>query len=345
MGGWALKRRHGRRRSRKIVLVYGAVGLLLVCVFLGALWFERHSQKPETRGSHTQRYEFDELIEHGGVTYRELKDMTTILVMGIDKSSPSETDDIMDFRDGGQADFLRLIAIDPRNKEVIQIPIDRDTLATITIRGVLGDVVGKRTAQIALSHSFGDGREQSCQYTVESVSGLMMDLDIDFYISVGLEGIGAINDWAGGITLTLDEDFSDLDPAMVKGATLTLNGEQAERYVRGRYRIGQETNEARMRRQQIYIDLLTDAIESRIYRSQEDIGSLYDAMEPYMVTDMPRGRLINELWAAKEFEKREPVTIPGEHKVSQTGYMQFYADEEKLQQLVLDLFYEPVELE
>lgn len=72
--------------------------------------------------------------------------------MGVDRDS-GET--------GGQADFLQLLVIDDVGKTVKRLPIDRDTMTPITVLGVLGNRSGVRTAQLSLSHGFGDGKAEA----------------------------------------------------------------------------------------------------------------------------------------------------------------------------------------
>ena len=215
-------------------------------------------------------------------------------------------------------------------------------MTPITILGVLGDKSGVRTAQISLSHGFGDGKEQSCELTVEAVSNLLLGAQIDFYAAMSMDGVPVLNDWAGGVTVTLEDDFSALDPAMTPGATLTLTGEQAEIYVRSRMSVGVGTNEARMKRQQQYITQATVQLDAKIRESQSAIGELYDALEPYLTTDLSRGRMINELWAARDYGRTALIEPAGEHQVGADGFMQFHADEDGLKQIVLELFYEEV---
>ena len=57
---------------------------------------------------------------------------------------------------------------------------------------------------------------------------------------------------------------------------------------------------------------------------------------------MSRGRLINETWAAKDYERTLVVKPEGTHEVGADGFMQFTVDEASLQQAVLTLFYEEV---
>lgn len=75
------------------------------------------------------------------------------------------------------------------------------------------------TQQICLGYAFGDGRQTSCEVTVEAVENLLGGQAIDQYLAMGLDGISTLNDLAGGVTVTLEDDFSAIDPAMTKGTT------------------------------------------------------------------------------------------------------------------------------
>ena len=81
-------------------------------------------------------------------------------------------------------------------------------MAEIPILGALGNETGTRVTQICLSHGIGDGKEQSCLLTQKAVSWLMLGINIDFYISMEMDGISALNDALGGVTVTLTDDFS-----------------------------------------------------------------------------------------------------------------------------------------
>lgn len=333
--------KHGNRTRLKIRLLAVAVlaVLLLALLYQGGRWLEKRSEKPEARGDYQQRYEYEDGIEVDGVSYRRRKDVTSILLMGIDWDSNAV---ITGYRNGGQADFLQLLVIDSSGKRVTRVQIDRDTMTPITILGVLGNQSGVRTSQICLSHGFGDGKAQSCELTVGAVSNLLLGALVDNYVAMNLDGIPALNDAVGGVTVTLEDDFSAPDASMTRGKTMTLMGEQAELFVRSRRSIGVGTNEARMTRQRQYIDQLMGQIDGRIQGDQAFIGSLYDALEPYLITDMSRGTLINQVWNSREYG-REFAELEGNYQIGSDGFMQFYADEAALKQLVLELFYQKLE--
>ena len=217
-----------KEQEQKNKTVFHAVAALLavlavvLVLYGGGRWLEKRAEKPETR---TQLPQADqETVEVDGVTYRKKSRLTTILVMGVDH----DTQDSYEYRKAGQADFLRLVVLDDADKTVQQLQIDRDTMTPVTVLGLLGDRYEPVTEQICLGYAFGDGRQTSCEVTVEAVGNLLGGQIIDQYLAMGLDGISTLNDLAGGVTVTLEDDFSAIDPAMTKGTTLTLRGEQAE---------------------------------------------------------------------------------------------------------------------
>ncbi len=316
------------------------VALALTVLYQGGRWLEKRGEKPETRGDYRLRYGYDTLLEYEGASYRLRKNLTTLLILGVDRESG---DAGKGYRNGGQADFLRLLVLDHGNRRVTQLAIDRDTMTPITILGVLGDRSGVRAAQISLSHGFGDGKAMSCQLTAEAVSNLLLGTPIDAYIAMNLDGISALNDLVGGVTVTLGEDFSALDPEMTPGRTLTLKGDQAEIYVRSRLSVGMGTNEERMARQEAYVSQLALRLDERIREDKAFTGTLYDALEAYLVTNLSRGQMINEAWNARGYERAALAQLEGEHRVGTDGFMQFYVDEASLQRIVVELFFEKVE--
>ena len=331
----------GRRgRSESPLIPFAAAFLvvaLIAVVYFGGRWLEESGSQPEVRGDHTQRYELEEQIDYKGHKYRRRNQVVSILLMGIDKEAETESGG---YRSGGQADFLRLLVLDAEQKKISQFQIDRDTMTPITILGVTGNVSGVRDAQICLAHGFGDGREQSCELTVDAVSNLFFGIPIDFYMALNLDGISVLNDLLGGVTVTLEDDFSALDPAMTPGTTLTLKGEQAEFYTRKRMNIGAGTNESRMIRQEQYIAKLAGMLAARVSEDKEFIGVVYDRLEPYLTTNLSRGRLINEVWAAKGYERAPSVKPEGIHVIADDGFVQFLPDMTNVEPMVIDLFYQ-----
>ena len=281
----------------------------------------------------------DVTLEYDGKVYRKRSRVETVLIAGIDKrvdEEPAENE----YRNGGQADFIMLIVIDDELDTIQPIQISRDTMTDITVLNVMGSVSGTRYAQICLAHSFGDGREQSCELLAEAVSGLMAGIEISDYYVMNLDGIAAFNDALGGVEVTLAEDFSEFDAEMAAGETIVLDGAQAELYVRGRTGIGDQTDGSRQQRQQQFMEAALDRLAQQIQADSGLFGRVNNALGEYAVTDMSLGRLINIADLAAEYEILPIVRIEGESVLSDKGYMEFYPDEDLLMKTVVDTFYQ-----
>lgn len=337
------------KADRKTVYGISVTAVILLFVLIGAIYWvgqslEKSSQAATAHGDLSDRFAEVPAVEYKGASYRPYEKMTNILLIGVDKYS-TVTDSGISYRNGGQADYLLLLAINDDTQTVTPIQIDRDTMSAITILGVLGDETGTRVVQICLSHGFGDGKEQSCLLTEKAVSEFLHSIDIDFYIAMDMDGITTLNDALDGVTVTLEDDFSALDPAMVKGATLTLHGKQAEYFVRGRMYIGVGTNVARMERQKVFMDALSSRISQRIRESGSAsfLGNLLDSLDPYLQTDMKRGRIINEAWNTRDYDRLDNVKPDGQTAIGAYGYNEFHADEAALEDLIMETFYYPVQ--
>lgn len=323
--------------------LFTIVAILAACAALmlwAGQWLQASGGNPEARGDLSARFTQAPTVTYQGAQYLPKTGLTTLLVMGIDHAS-TEPVAQNTFRNGGQADFLLLMVIDDAAKTITPIHIDRDTMAEVTVLGILGNITGTRTTQICLSHGFGDGGAQSCQLTRDAVSRLLLGVDIQFYFALDLDGIAPLNDALGGVSVTLADDFTVLDAAMAQGATLTLRGKQAEYYVRNRFHIGTGTNEARMLRQQTYWDGLAAKITQKM-RSEGNasfIGELFDLLTPYLQSDMKRGRLMNEAWFARDYAVNRTQRLLGGYQSGTDGFVEFHADEPALEALVMRTFY------
>ncbi len=115
-------------------------------------------------------------IRYQGKVYTYKKDILTFLFMGIDKTGEVKASSNL-FK-GGQADALFLAALDPQEKKISIIGINRDTMTPMDVFDKNGLYAGRQTAQIALSHAYGEGMEESCENTVKAVSELFYGLPI-----------------------------------------------------------------------------------------------------------------------------------------------------------------------
>ena len=194
--------------------------------------------------------------------------------------------------------------------------------------------------QIALAHANGDGLEISCENTVDAVSNLFYGVQIDGYMALNMDAIATINHLAGGVTVTIEDDFSESDPSLQIGDTVTLTDEQAVHYVHDRMNVGDGTNECRMRRQDAYMAGLQEIFMQKASENDSFVMDAYSALGEYMVTDLSKKDCSKIAKAILKNESLGKFTIDGTTSLDYLGFDEFYPDQDSLADVVLQLFYE-----
>ena len=154
-----------------------------------------------------------------------------------------------------------------------------------------------------------------------------------------MDAIGILNDAVDGVTVEVTDDFSAIDSSIPMGQ-VTLRGEQAIRYVRTRKGLGDQLNLTRMGRHREYMKGFIDALRQKIKQDENFALSAYDSVSPYIVTDCSVKVLSSMLQRYSGYELAETISPAGQN-VRGEEYYEFYVDEQKLDELILRLFYAP----
>ena len=280
-----------------------------------------------------------EITYYNGTAYAKREDLETVLLLGVDKFE-GETPE--GYVNNQQADFLLLLVMDKQHETCTPIQLNRDTMTQIQILGVTGEPAGTMTGQLALAHTYGSGEEDSCENTVLAVENLLYGVGIDHYVSLTMDGVALLNDLVGGVTVEVLDDFSGIDDSLVQGETVTLKGQQALTYVRSRGGLEDSSNLHRMERQRQYLAALQQQLKAAV---QQEDGFTLDALlqlNEYMVSDCTVNQLSDLGDSLAAYQVSDILTTPGDAREGEE-FMEFTVDEDALQQLVLDVFYEPVE--
>lgn len=282
-------------------------------------------------------------VKYNGTIYAYNKEMMTFLFMGIDKDGDAK--EVAEGTDGGQADALFLVAVNPKDRTVKVIGLNRNTMADVDIYNEEGAYVNTVKAQIAVQHGFGNGMEESCDYQCKAVSRLLYGLPIHGYAAINMAAIPALNDAVGGVDVTVQEDISIKDPLLVKGAQVHLEGKSAFWYVKYRDMNQFGSADGRLERQKQYLAGFMDAAKKTVKEDISVVSRLYSALKPMMVTNVTSGEAVYlatelldyDFGGKNEFRMIEGETVMGE------VFEEFYVDEEALYEMILDIFYEPVD--
>ena len=330
---------HMDKRPLKALLFLAVLVLLATGGYFIGRYIEQ-SGIQETRSQMTEGFgKYEEKIYQGN-TYYKKTGLTTMLLMGIDRDTTQEQNL---YREGGQADFLLLLVIDHEGKTVRQLQIERDTMARVHALTILGQDGGYMNMQICLSHGYGANQEVCADNTLEAVSHYLDNLNIDLFMAVDYSAVPTINDMLGGVTVTLREDFGTED--MQAGQTITLQGKQAETFVRSRMSVGDGTNASRQLRQREWLTGAKTLLREKIHDNANFFGEMLDALGNRLVTNASQGRLINEFNAAFGYEQIPVEQIPGEYSIGRDGFVEYHTQTGDVTQWVLKAAYRPAKEE
>jgi len=229
-----------------------------------------------------------------------------------------------------------ILSLDQETETGRVLQISRDCMTQVDLYDVSGNYFTSVEAQLATQYAYGNGEKSSCWAMEKTVGELLQDVPIDAYLSLNIDAIGSLNDAVGGVTLTIPEDYTAIDPAFASGAKVTLNGEQAERYVRYRDTNVAGSNNERMERQVQYITALFSALKNAAGEEDSYYERFSSYLRPYMVTDMD-GQQIDS-FVNYQFLSEETQYVPGE-SVKGEEHEEFIVNEEKLTQILLEMFY------
>lgn len=325
-----------KHRNKAKQLVYYAVVLLLVIIMLYS-GLQILEATVLNSGSNAEPGIVSKTVTRNGIDYYPRKDITVMMLLGIDQEGPVE--DSGTFTNPGTADAVMLLIFDEKNETWSILQLNRDTMVDMPLIGLGGKEAGTIRGQLALAHTYGSGLEDSCINTRKAVSNLLGGVDIDYYISMNMDAVSILNDAVGGVTVTVTDDFSDVDPTLTQGE-ITLRGEQALHFLQGRQNVGDQKNVSRMRRHQEYVEGFAQAMRGALEKSTGFVAETYSAVAPYLVSDCPINTLTSMIERYEDYEFRGVITPEGENTVGEQ-YYEFYADEEKLDELVIELFYAP----
>lgn len=277
-------------------------------------------------------------VSYGDKLYVPKRNMMTILVIGVDQDSPDSVESV-EYRTDARADALLLGILDFDQRKLSFLTISRDSMCEYATYDKNGTYTGRGYGQLALSYRYGADAAQSCEITCQAVSDLMSGIPIDAYGALYLQGIGIINDSVGGITLPCLETFDEF----TEGEEVTLNGEQAYRYLRTR-ELTEVGNIKRMERQKQYLKAL---MQKCISTAKTDISSVlrvYNAASDYTVTNLDTSRILYLATSVMDFDIDSQInSIPGTIAIGESGFVEYTIDEQALTEMILSLYYDELE--
>lgn len=292
--------------------------------------FPEASKAPEPVGT----------VKLGGRKYGYFHRYESYLFLGTDASgndAPGEE------YQGSMADFLLLAVFDRTEDTYAVLQLNRDTMTEVTLLQPDGSGNASAELQLCTAHWYGGTPEASCENTVEAVSGLLGGIPIDGYYALSMEKIPELNHAVGGVTVTLEEDFTEFDRQMAKGKTLTLTDEQAAIYVHNRYGVGDEKNSSRMERQNQYMKAFMEKAKQKLSEDQAFVAKLYQKLEKDAVTDISGKDISRMTKTLQQGESRGIKSFQGKYKLGRAlgdniDHVEFYIKDSSLTEVMTELY-------
>ena len=319
-----------------MLILFVALILAMIVFGIGLKIFENHMPEPViSEDGFLMDEQSEELAALGslklnGNIYSYYHDFETYLIMGTDKTGADSK-----VYQGSMSDFLMLVIVDKTDNYFSFLPINRDTMSEVRL--IQDDGTGVATAELQLctAHWYGGNAEQSCANTVESISKLFGGLKINGYYAIPMDAIPKLNHSVGGVTVTLLEDFQDIDRQMKKGETLALSDEQAYRYIHDRYGVGDEKNTSRMKRQQQYMEAFFTKAKEKAKSDKAYVGQLFREFEQTATTNLTAKKISGLTNRLIKGTQKGFFEIKGTSKIGKAlgdgiDHAEFYPDKESI---------------
>ncbi len=325
--------------GKKIILSISLV-LCLALVVAVAFWISDLMYAPQNQtGDEEESVDLSEIlnaIKIDDELYFPKLGVRNYLIIGVDKYGDVESDL------SSQADFLMVMSFDSNAGTYTMVSINRDTMAVVDEADGFG---GHRMVykQIALSHVYkgseGVTNREKCVNTAKAVSWLLHGMEFDGYMSMTMDAVSILVDRVGGVDVPVEEDLTSVDERLVKGETVTMDGELAMKFVRARGGLDDSSNIGRMERQEAFLKEFFAKIGEAQLESEQLID-IYEDVAPYVYNSAGEDGYEELFYKLSKYKLLESLSLKGESKVGRGGYMEFYVDEEHLKEVMVDVFYE-----
>lgn len=176
------------------------------------------------------------------------KDPFSVLLLGVDQRK----------NDRGRSDTIIVMTVNPQKESIEMVSIPRDTRTEIVGRGTIDKI----------NHAYAFGGVEMSIDTVEN----FLDIPIDYFVQVNMEGFKEIVDSVGGVTVNNDLDFTYEGKHFTKGQ-ITLNGNDALKFSRMRKQDPRGDFGRQLRQRQIIEAVIREGASLKSLTNYSDIFS------------------------------------------------------------------------
>lgn len=260
------ERRRKKRRWPKILLII----LLLIGGLLtyGYFRIRKTSDTIYTDLSEEEFQKEEHASRNKGNVQLKRKEPFSILLMGIDTGDQGRVD-------RGRSDTMMVLSVNPKNKKTTMLSIPRDTRVEIAGKGY----------EDKINHAYAFGGPIMSMNTVQN----LLDIPVDYFVSVNMKGIQQIVNAVGGITVHPNLTFNQTGYSFIEGQEEKVDGAGALAYSRMRKK-DPEGDYGRQARQREVVQAILDKAAS--FESILNFESLLKTAEDNVQTNLKFSEMV-----------------------------------------------------
>lgn len=314
------KTNNSKKRIWKWIIICAVVIILGVASYGAYVFVKVKGALDDTTTDIGRKGDKSELREEA-VTFG--KDPISILLLGVEEYTSNNKN--------GRADTQIIMTLDPDKNSINMITIPRDTRVNIENAGEYTGI-----HKINAAYSYGSITEYGAvKLQMETIEKLL-DIPIDYYMTVNFDGFRDIVDTLGGVTIDIKEPFWERnfytnEKIEFEQGEQHLSGEEALAFVRMRKRAVDATY-SRDERQRQFLEAAVDQLVSAgtIFK----VGKITDILGKNVKTDLTAGEIydLQKRYLHSGGLSIQSLEIGGEDQTID-GSSYFIADEESLKEI------------
>lgn len=275
--------RKNRKRKRWLKII-GIISLVLIAGIAVYIYtvFQSLNQTLET--IHEPIRETSEKREEK-ITLKK-QEPFSVLLLGVDERP----------NDRGRSDTIIVLTVNPNKESIQMVSIPRDTRTEIIGKGF----------EDKINHAYAFGGMEMAIDTVEN----FLDIPIDYYVQVNMEGFKDLIDAVGGVTVENDLAFTQ-DGYHFPEGTITLYGDEALAFVRMRKNDPRGEFGRQLRQRQIIEAIIKEGASLNTLVNYRDI---FDAIAGSVKTNLT----FDEMVSIQKQYRKAAKTI-NQHQISGSG--------------------------
>ena len=249
-----------------------------------------------------------------------------ILIMGIDQVQgvPEDSPDVFE----GRSDTLLLIQANPSNQTINLLSVPRDTQVQIPKVGL---------TKINEANVYGGPElvEQVLEYTLN-------DIEIHRYVRISKGAFRELVEQLGGVEVFVSQPMSYVDNTQklkidIKAGWQTLNGEQAEQFVRFREPVYGDIG--RVQRQQILLQALRNRVTNVTVLPR--LPRIIQVMQKYVDTNLSFPEMLALVNFGLDLERDDlrMVMLPGRPSSSDESFASYWIIDEDGRDRILEQYF------